>query len=133
MAGNWSKPSQHPKSRKTYSPTADSACHSFIADNNPSSTLPSNQNHSSSSQRTVDMGTCPQQQDHPWSKHNDERAVQPTQAAQSNTSTSYSPAETAPYFDYQLNRWVYATSNSDVTLYERLAKSNWEGQCLERL
>jgi hypothetical protein len=29
----------------------------------------------------------------------------------------------------QLERWVYATANSEITLSDRLEKSNWETDC----
>lgn len=33
----------------------------------------------------------------------------------------------------QLNKWVYEASNTDITVTERLEKSNWAGEICERL
>jgi hypothetical protein len=67
------------------------------------------------------------------------RETTPPPAPQSYSAPAITPTWTGKDLDHinidrpQLERWVYETSNSEITTADRLEKSNWEADCSSRL
>lgn len=134
IAGSQAKLAPRPKNpKKKYSPHHLLPFLTTITDHPARSSSPLKHNSSSSLPGNGYASTSPQQPDGFLSIDHDKSVTQAASDADPNTTDSYSLPQTRPYVEHQLNRWVYTTSDSDITLNERLEKANWEGKCFERL
>lgn len=62
------------------------------------------------------------------------RQLQPSKNRNQPVPTSLTPSPPqVPFLDYALGLWLYCTVNADITLAERLEKSDWVPACCTRL